>query len=178
MKTESGRSSLYDELIAAFQQLVGRKCVGFSGGETSGSDVLLDFEPRRRRKRRLTAVNPSLSEEDRLHYSEHCLMLKCAWRLDSQDEILTGAGDDNTRMGPMLAGLDRLLKQEVVSIELARPGLDLAIMFQNELTLRVFCDQVNELDGDENYNLFLPGECFVIARRSRLSKEAIRPNPR
>jgi hypothetical protein len=112
------------------------------------------------------------------------LFLQCSWRLDSATAVVCGAWDDNREGGPMLTGLGQLVGEAVVAVGLEEPGLDVELRFSNHLTLRVFCDQVNEVDMDANYSLLLPEKCLVVEPKSLLREELasptkpIRPGPR
>ena len=54
----------------------------------------------------------------------------------------------------MLNGLKLLIGQRISRINLSKPGFDLDIEFSKGLTLKVFCDQTNENDQNDNYMLF------------------------
>jgi len=89
-----------EKLSSALERFLGRTCIGYSAGGAAGSLVSLEFEPRVRRLRPLT--NPVLSEEQRLAEAEYAVFVLCAWRLDSEDQVVCGAWDDNSAGGPML----------------------------------------------------------------------------
>ena len=91
-------------------------------------------------------------------------------RLDSDSEVICGAWDDNSKGGPMLNGLDRLVGERLEAVTLTRPGLDLELRFPS-CSLRVFCDNVNEVDMEDNYSLFIPGKVVTVAARSRVELE-------
>ncbi len=97
------------------------------------------------------------------------LLVKCAWRLDGATTVICGGWDDNTDGAPMLTGLSQLVGLEVTSVSLTEPGLDLAMAFERGLVVRVFCDQVNEADGDDNYYLYFPGGSVAVGTKSRVS---------
>ena len=157
------------DLLHALERFSGRRCIGFSAGEGTGSVVNFEFEPRRPRQRPLT--NPNLTEEQRAGDSEYGLFVECAWRLDGPQEVVCGAWDDNSPRGPMLRGLQGIVGHKAEFFRLSEPGLDLEILFGNGWTLRVFCDQVNEEDEGDNYSVFCPGEILVVGTKSRLRRE-------
>jgi hypothetical protein len=149
----------------ALERFVGRRCIGYKAGGAAGSHVSLELEPRVKRPRPLT--HPALSEEQRLTEASHAILVSCAWRLDSESKVICGAWDDNSPGGPMLTGLDQLIGSRLISFTLTPPGLDLELRFEGA-SFRVFCDNVNAIDGDDNYVLFLPEESVTVAVRSRI----------
>jgi hypothetical protein len=115
-----------------------------------------------------------VSEEQRLTEAEFELFVLCAWRLDSEAEVVCGSLDDNSNHGPMLKGLDRLVGQRVQAFSLTDPGMDLELHFEG-LCFRIFCDNLNEVDMEDNYSVFLPGEIVTVATRSRVGRSEREP---
>ncbi len=70
----------------------------------------------------------------------------------------------------MLKGLDRLVGQRLDSFKLTAPGMDLELQFA-DCTLRIFCDNVNKVDSDDDYSVSLPGEVITVTTRSRVDLE-------
>jgi hypothetical protein len=157
------------ELASRLEQLIGKRCVGFSAGAGAGSVIDLEFGLRRPRRKPLT--NPFLTEEQRLGEPDISLFVKCVWRLDSDREVICGAWDDNSHDGIMLGGLNALVGKQVLSFNLDEPGLDLSLKFDNYWTLRIFCDQVNEDDGDDNYSIYSMQDILTVTTKSRLVRE-------
>jgi hypothetical protein len=69
----------------------------------------------------------------------------------------------------MLTGLQRLVSKKLISCTLESPGLDIKMYLEDELTLKIFCDQVNEVDCADNYALYIEDEVFVVGTKSHLS---------
>ena len=157
-----------EQLSRALETFVGRTCLGHTAGGSAGSHVSLEFEPRVPRLRPLT--NPALSEEQRLTEAEYAVFVLCTWRLDSEDKVICGAWDDNSEGGPMLRGLDQLIGKKLEAFSLTKPGLDLELRFAGA-SFRIFCDNVSEVDMEDNYSVFLPGEIFTVAARSLIERE-------
>jgi hypothetical protein len=145
-----------ERLVEALETLVGRSCWRRVAGGSAGSHVSLDFEP----------------SGPRAAIPEYAVLVRCSWRLDSEFEVICGAWDDNGEGGTMLKGLDRLVGQRLGSFNLTAPGMDLELRFA-DCTLRIFCDNVNKVDSDDNYSVFLPGEVVTVATRSRIEWEPI-----
>lgn len=156
------------QLASSLENFVGKRCIGHVAGGAAGSHVSLEFGQRVQRLRPLS--NPALSEEQRLTEAEYSVFVLCSWRLDSEFEVICGAWDDNSEGGPMLKGLDLLIGRRLDAFNLIAPGLDLELRFGN-ISFRIFCDNVNEDDKEDNYSLFLPAEIVTIATRSRMERE-------
>lgn len=157
-----------EQLKNALDRFVDRRCIGHVAGGSAGSHMSLEFEPRVQRSHPLR--NPALSEERQSTEASHTIFILCSWRLDSETEVICGAWDDNADDGLMLKGLDQLVGQRLTSFDLTTPGLDLELRF-GKLSLKIFCDNVNETDGRDNYTLFSPGEIATVAVRSRVERE-------
>ncbi len=154
---------------SVLEQLVGRSCWGFAAGSGTGSVVSLQIGEKVPHKLQLT--NRHISEDLRRFSGEFVILIECVWRLDSKSKIVTGAWDDNRRDGPMLKGLDRIVGRKIERIEIVEPGLDLNLWFENGLVLRVFCDQINEIDATDNYSVFTPALIYCVGERSGLRPE-------
>ncbi len=157
------------QLYSLLGQLENRSCIGFTAGEATGSVVDLEFEPRRPRPRPLT--NPNLTNEQRAGEPEYSILVECAWRLDAPHGVVCGAWDDNSPDGAMLRGLREIVGAVVESYQLSEPGCDVELRFRNGRTFRIFCDQVNEFDEDDNYSVFSPSEIIVVGTKSRIRRE-------
>lgn len=157
-----------NRLRDVLDRFLGRRCIGCIPG--AGSFVHLELEPRKPRQRPLT--NPHLTEEQRQGVAEYGLFVYSVWRLDSPEAVICGAWDDNQADGPMLRGLERLVGETVTSCDLEEPGLDLVVRFSNGWAWRIFCDQVNDRDRRDNYNVFYPEGTWVVGTKSQLRHEA------
>lgn len=155
---------------ALLARLVGLRCSGYTAGGAAGSHVNLEFGGRIPRAKPLE--NEYLTEEQRLGEPEYSVFVLCVWRLDSDEQVICGAWDDNGSQGPMLRGLEELPGWRLGSFEVDEPGLDLRLRFENGWTFRIFCDQVNEQDECPNYSLFSPEEILTVKTRSRLVRAA------
>ena len=115
--------------------------------------------------------NPSLSPEVREHDPEYSMFIECVWRLDSRDRIVCGAWDSNKNDGPMLAGLGEIVNHAVRVLTIDPPAMDLTMVFDNDLSLRAFCDQINVDDAVDNYSFFTPSAVFTVGTRSLIRVE-------
>lgn len=106
------------------------------------------------------------------HQGESSLYIRCAWRVENEEEVLTSSLDDNSLDGPMLRALRVLDRTIVTAVSVSWPSCDLVLKLSGGLRLSIFCDQVDESDkyGD-NYNLVLPGLAYIIGAKSIITVE-------
>lgn len=166
---------LISELESVLRGMVENRCWSYAANVNTGSCVAFDIGPKVVREKPLR--NPRISKEERLYRGEFEFYVRCSWRLDWKGGVLCGGEDDKSEGGPMLTGLTRMLGRRVVSAELERPGLDLTLVFEDDLIFRAFCDEFEQdEEGLDNYVLFL-ADCFlVVEARSNLVKHT-RSNP-
>ena len=160
--------TLLDEFAHSLHMLQGQRCC-FVGGPSAGTFINLDFGDEVLRN--VPVKNPSLPERQRWYQGTFILFIQCVWRIDSEGEILCGCWDDIGQDAPPRRHFTSLAGQKVTGVEIATPGLDLAIRFGNSYVLRIFCDQVNELDDYSNYSLFTPAKVYTVGCRSKLRFE-------
>ncbi len=145
-----------DKLRRTLDLFVGHRCTRFAAGGSAGSAMLIDFA---------SEVQGASAEADR------SILVYCSWRLDGTQQVICGAWDDNSPGGVMLTGLQKLVGKKLTSCNLESPGLDVRMLFEEDLTLRIFCDQVNEIDRADNYIVYFNEEAFVIGTKSHLRVE-------
>lgn len=157
-----------NEINATFvndlQKLIGLECWGFSGGQ--GSIISIDFGDKI--PRGLPVDNENLSEDVRNFDSEFSLFVNCVWRVESNDAVLFGAWTEHEIVD---SESKKLIGQKVESIEIIEPAFDLIVTFSNDLRLKIFCDQTNEEDINDNYNYFTPKIIYVVGHKSFLHIE-------
>lgn len=157
-------------LKSEFQKLAGKQCWGVIAGNGTGSFITLNIG--NKIPLRTPLDNPTLDESVRNYEGEYSLYIECVWRLDSDNEIICGAWDDNSKKGKMLKGLKLLMGTQITQINLFEPAWDFTIEFSKKYKLKVFCDQINEKNADDNYSLFTPKQVITIVSRSRLQVES------
>ena len=162
--------NLENILKIEFQKLTGKQCWGIIAGNGTGSFITLNIGDKIPLKTPLD--NPTLDENARNYEGEYGLYIECVWRLDSDNEIICGAWDDNSKGGEMLKGLKLLTGTQITQINLFEPAWDFTIEFSNHCKLKVFCDQVNEKDATDNYSLFAPKQIITVINRSGLQAES------
>lgn len=157
-----------ERLTAAARILVGRRCVAYFAGGGGGSHVELEFEGPAGTQPDGSALG-NVGHQTSLS-AKYGVFVESSWRLDSNEAVVCGCWDDNSEGGLMLSGLERLVGLRLLDLDLSLPGLDADLKFEG-YRLRVFCDQVNEVDGDDNYTIFTPERLVVVGRRSVLREE-------
>lgn len=159
----------FRRLRQALRQLVGRNCWGIVAGAGTGSTVALDYGKKVPRK--MAIRNPHLTEEQRCFTGEYSVFVTCSWRLDSSADVICGWEDGNDEGGPMLRGLRSLVGRSVSDVEVMSPGHDLAIRFESDTWLRVFCDHTSEADDGDNYSFFTRKTVYTVGCRGRIRTE-------
>jgi hypothetical protein len=162
------RSEHRVHLEAELSKMIGRRCWSIVAGPGTGSVVSLGLGDKVRRTKPLT--NSHLSYDQRMFESEFEIFIESFWRLDGPSQVICGGWDDNRPEGPMLTGLRRLEGKELLDSHVSDPGLDLVLCFEDDLRLRVFCDQINEADQGDNYSVVTPEFESIVGTRSLLQR--------
>ena len=162
--------NLEGNLKAEFQKIIGEECWGIIAGTGTGSVVSIQIGNKIPRKKSLD--NIALEQAVRDFEAEYSLHIECVWRLDSDHEIICGAWDDNSKGGKMLQGLNHLLGKQITRVTLLEPAWDFIIEFSNLFKFKVFCDQVNEEDENDNYSLFTPTQTITVSNRSKIQSKS------
>jgi hypothetical protein len=169
MKNMTEDRNYLSEFQNNLKHLIGKECWSVIGGAGTGTHISLDFGDKIPIKKPLT--NPHLTEEERNFNGEFSFYITCAWRIESELEVISGCWEDNAKDGPMLNGLQKIINQKVIAVELSLPALDLKLTFENNFSLQIFCDQTSLEEGYDNYTFFLrTREWFNVGTRSVLEK--------
>jgi hypothetical protein len=158
--------------IASVKDLVGMPVSDFSAGVNRGTRLSLDFGKREALPPRISAgrtVQP--------YRSEAGLFILCAWRIDDENEVRCGSLDVHDDDGPKITTLQQLVGSTITEVSVQSVGLDLAIGFSNGWTLRVFCDEVNEVDDTSNYMIETPTGVWGVGAKSILERMEAAPKP-
>jgi hypothetical protein len=146
--------------------LLGRTVQGIIAGEGTGTAIKIDFSALENEPVRIGSNPIDRLSSAVLHPFE--LLVLCAWRLDSESGVVCGHLDDNSPGGLMISGVESLRGRVVVDVALSGPGWDLALSFDEQMTLRIFCDQVNQSDLEDNFHFYYPGGATTVGTRSVL----------
>lgn len=115
--------------------------------------------------------NPTLSDRQRRFEGEYCVFIQCAWRIELDDEVVCGSGDDTSPGGPMATAARMMLNRRVVQVDVSGPAFDLTLGFDGGLVLKLFCDQTNVEANDLNYSMTVGRTTASIGPRGRLDVE-------
>jgi hypothetical protein len=157
--------SIKEEFLIAIDQLTGLPLASFAADVEIDGDLRLEF-----------GVSGGLHAWDARDRTvprpeaAATLAVECAWRIDDRDGVRCGGFDVPGEDGPKLATLRTLTGVTVMKVAVAAIGLDLHLEFSNGLTLRVFCDQVNDIDNEPNYALRTVSGSWVVDTRSDLRR--------
>jgi hypothetical protein len=164
------KDELAEEFVRRLMDLRGKPCWSFYAGPSTGSHVDFDFG---RKVPRVVPMlgNRNLTDDQKFHEGEMSLFIECAWRLDSDEEVICGSTDSNEKGGPMLIGLQSVLNRVVEDVDLRKPAFDLTLRFRGDLSLRVFCDQTNLEDDDSNYTFHAKDRIYIVGSRGRIRFE-------
>lgn len=160
-------TELITEFEVALRHMVGELCWS---AQVSGVGSLVSLHIGAKLKRYQPMEHPDfkITEEERLYRGEYILYLEdCPWRIETAEAVITTWMDESTPGSPIETGIQQFVGQRIAQVELARPGLDLTLRFEGDLTLRIFPDQVDADVGD-NYSLALPDRTYVVAAHSIL----------
>lgn len=142
-----------DALRLAFNQLDDCNCWMIIAGKGAGSVVALGFGDKIQREK--PSGNSTLSEDERHFDPQFRVMVYCAWRLESQGEVICNWRDPNDAGAKMLTGLSKLRNKRLKTVEFNSPINDMVLYFESDLVMRVFCDQT-DFEADYNYALRSP----------------------
>lgn len=157
-----------EQFAEAINALVGKPCWNVLAGAV-GSLASLDIGAKVERNEPMPFRNTKMALESHKYRGEYVLYIEdCPWRLDGAEAVIATWTDSNAPDGPIVSGLNQLVGQTITGATLTRPGLDLALTFENGHVLRLFPDQTDPNAGD-NYALDIHGlDNFIIAARSTI----------
>ena len=154
-------------LQRAVTQLIGQEC--WSVTVAAGSQLLLKVgRPVARAK---PLLNLFLTELERTHDAELGVHIRCAWRLDGDDAVLSVCSDPKPAQCPTPPGLECLRGARLTDASLAAPAWDLTLHFGEAGSLRLFCDQSVLEPEHDNYSVFTPLGTVTVAPGGAVSLE-------
>ncbi len=159
----------YDEIKSITDLLIGLPCWSVIAGKGTGSVISLGFGGRQLRSKPLN--NKNLTDDERKYHSDISLMIHCSWRLSSKNEILSSWREALENRELMLTNLKSIRNKKINNIDIDPISLDLKIYFEGNKKLDVFCDETDDSDADDNYNLFTNEKIINVGLKSILSYE-------
>jgi len=155
------------KLQAAVAALKSETCWSIIAGEGTGSLISLAFGEKNKRPRILR--NRNLTEEEREFEGEFELYVECAWRLETEQDVLCTSTSSNGSGGLMIEALRQLVGKAINQARLMWPAADIRLDFDGGFSLLLFADQANELDNYCNYTLSTEYETIVNGSKSKIS---------
>jgi hypothetical protein len=151
------------EVIKETSLLVGETCWGVSAGAV-GSTFFLNFGEKR--------IIPARGRFSEFELGEMSLGVWCTWRLDNATSSIMSSDEDSENVDKALRVLKGL---KVVEIKITMPAWDLLVLFENELTLHVFCDQITENSSSSTNWEFWNGDKVIgVERNNKIEIEISR----
>jgi len=148
--------------------LEGEVCWAAIGGEGTGSIISLSIGEKIPKSS--PSKNKFLSELARNNDSKHGFMIYGAWRVDSENEVISGSHMSNENDGPMVRGLRQLADKRILAIKCEKPGLDLVIQFEGGLCLSVFCAEI-DAETEEFYTFKSSSGWYSISHNGKVDYE-------
>ena len=161
---------LFAEFETALKRMVGQTCWSVQDSGI-GSLFSLQIGQKEQRDQPMAHHEFKISVEERVYRGEFILYVEdCPWRIETSEKVLATWLDDNTQDGAMNKVIQQFVGRKVDQVDVSRPGLDLSLRFEGELTLRLFPDQIDADEGD-NYSLAVQEKTYIAAAQSTLYAE-------
>ena len=104
--------------------------------------------------KRVPRKNPLISNTDQefqKHHGEFSIYVWCSWRISHSDHVLASS-DDNSRY--ISSALRTLKGRSLLSSRIFSPAWDLRLVFENNITIDVFCDMTSKSPSyPRNWNI-------------------------
>ncbi|MDR4509009.1 MAG: hypothetical protein MRJ65_12380 [Candidatus Brocadiaceae bacterium] len=150
-------------------KLIGKNCWGVVAGQGNGSMVTLHIGEKVKRSQPLR--NEKLSQDLRVFQGEFCVFIKgCSWRFEHTKCIKCSWRQEENVLVQALKPFNEGLR--ILKITAKDVFLDLAIEFENQYSLFLFCDQMPIDQGIDNYSIRTPSGWFTVGPKNVLSFEA------
>ena len=170
----TGQNLPFVEILNGLRELQSLECWGIGAGEGTGSHATLHFGQKIPRGRALR--NPILTEALRQYTGEFVIFIQnCAWRLDSECEVICTSKSPNANDGEMVRGFQSLVGKNVVSVLMAPPAGDLVVEFSRAMKLSLFCDCFDQDSDRDNYSFHNPRRVLIFGARGNVRSEARSP---
>jgi hypothetical protein len=105
--------------------------------------------------------NPRLPPEARQFEGEFALFVRCAWRLEGPQGLLTSSTASVPAGATTDGKIDALVGSSVEAVTLVPSSQDLAFTFRGSLRLLLFCDRAPG-DTSENYVVYEPSRSVSV----------------
>ena len=154
-------------LQRAVTSLIGQEC-----WSVTVADGSLQLKVGRKLPRTKPLLNLFLTELERTHDAELALHIRCAWRLDGGDAVLSVCSDPKPAQCPTPPDLECLRGARITDAVLTAPAWDLTLHFGDVGALKVFCDGSVLEPEEDDYSVFTPQGSVSVAAGGQVSFEA------
>ncbi|MEM7674825.1 MAG: hypothetical protein AAF449_02350 [Myxococcota bacterium] len=137
-------------------------CWSAIAGSEADFPFVLHFGEQLRRSLRL--ANPRLSFLQRTYEGSISLLVECAWRIDSPEQVVASCWDT---FEARRDALDCLVDQNVKTLTASAPGYDLVLEMEDGHTLRCLSVETDLERGRDNWHLYTPQALLRIGPRGR-----------
>lgn len=120
--------------------------------------------------------NPTVADEATTHDGEYALYVECPWRLETLGVVTSSWQESNEPDGPMCRGLESIVGETVVDVQVLEPALDLVVTFSGSRLLRLFCDTTYETYYMTNWSIFGPDQLYLaVGPRGQIDTDRSSP---
>jgi hypothetical protein len=146
-------------LRQALRSVVGLTCSEVVAGWGVGTAVLLEFGQVVRVQRRETKRG---LRESKI-FESSIFVQDATWRVENDTKVICcTAADDNSPKSKLVLGLNKMLKQRVVSAELSNTAFDLSVQFGNGLRFLVFSVPLTAELNENNYSILTSDTSYSV----------------
>jgi hypothetical protein len=133
----------------------------------------------RRRRLSVPLSNPALSKSQRQSEGVVGVLISCAWRLQVDGRVVCSSRSSSEAGGEMVTNVRRLVDLFVAKVEVDEDSLDFVLRMRDEpIVLSIFCDEVDEIDGFDNYSVILKRRIIIVGPKSIVRAESRGATPR
>jgi hypothetical protein len=158
-----------EQIRDALVNLCDVPCWYVGTGGAVGTSFTLHFGAKIPRERPLK--NPAVTDDFRCYEGEHILLVWCSWRLDGPLDILASSDSSCATASQTLQ--EQLTSRKLVSATAFNRAFDVALEFEGELQLRIFCDRfAGNGESGMNWQLETGRHIIVVGPGYRTSIDA------
>jgi hypothetical protein len=134
-----------DDIQNKLDLLKGKICWGVLSGEPNASIIFLHIGEKIKREKNIN--NNNLPYNIDKYKGEYVIEICCSWRLQNGGKPITSSSEPNFKNGPLVKGLQKIVDNKILSIEITDDCGDLSIILDN-YWLKIFCDNTGNDDPD------------------------------
>jgi len=153
-----------NKLKVELDKLIDKKVLEVNAGSGGGSIINIEFGES-------LNISPKSFGSYKIFEGDFSIMIYCAWRLESNESVLTSWNEDNSDNGPIVTNLKNLINNRVISYEIS-DLFDLKIFFEEQKALTIFCDLSTEQEFECNWFLRNNNNIYSITNKYICEQEA------